>query len=144
VPEVPTASPPRDTRLPVRVSWSVREGAPGEHRDVLGAASGLQLAISGLEAVINSVGSCRWGVAELIGEAVSEDAVVGGAGIGVEQVWEGALFDLAEQQSQVLEGVGDVVGGAEPGAGIRLGEAMIGGRLPNEAHGGDAVGGGGW
>jgi hypothetical protein len=102
-------------------SWGVHQGAGGTDRVATQryAAPGAQLGISGLEAVINSVGSCRWGVAELIGEAVFEDAVVGSAGIGVEQVWEGALFDLAEQQSQVVEGVGDVVGGAEPGAGIR-------------------------
>jgi hypothetical protein len=35
------------------------------------------------------------GGAELINEAVFEDAVVGAAGIGVERVWKGALFDLA-------------------------------------------------
>jgi hypothetical protein len=61
----------------------------------LGGAGGLQLTISGLVAVVDSVGSCRWGVAELIDEAVFESVVVGGARIGVEQVWEGALFDLA-------------------------------------------------
>jgi hypothetical protein len=106
----------------------------------LGAAGGLQLTISGLEAVVDTVGSCRWSVAELIDEAVFEPVVIGGAGIGVERVWEGALFDLAYHQSQVVEGVSDLVGGAEAGV-VGQGETMIGGSLSNQAQGGDAVGG---
>ena len=55
----------------------------------------MQLAISGLVAVVDSVGWWPGDVAELIGEAVFEPVVVGGAGIGFERVWNGALFDLA-------------------------------------------------
>jgi len=36
-----------------------------------------------LEAVVDSVRSCRWSVAELIDEAVFEPVVVSGAGMGV-------------------------------------------------------------
>jgi hypothetical protein len=83
------------------VSRSARESAPRQHRDVLAGAGGLQLTISGLVAVVDSVGSCPWGVAELIDEAVFEPVVVGGAGIGLERVWEGALFDLASNSPKL-------------------------------------------
>ena len=82
---------------------------------MLAGAGGLQLTIGGLVAVVDSVSSCPWGVAELIGEAVFEPVVVGGAGIGLERVWQRALFDLAKQQPQVVEGVDDLVSGAEAG-----------------------------
>ena len=85
---------------------------------MLGGAGGSQLTIGGLEAVVHSVAGCRWGVTELVGEAVFEDAVVRGARIGVESVWVGALFDLAQQQPQAVESLGDLICAAEAGVGV--------------------------
>jgi hypothetical protein len=63
-------------QLQARVCRLARESAPREHGDVLGSAGGLQFTIGGLVAVVDSVGSCRWGAAELIEEAVLEPVVV--------------------------------------------------------------------
>lgn len=84
----------------------------------MGDAGGLQLTIGGLEAVVRSIAGCCWGVTELVGEAVFEDAVVRGARIGVESVWVGALFDLPQQQPQPVESLGDLIGAAEAGVGV--------------------------